>query len=305
MQQFHCWTEPVHTRVTLPGSPPPSIRPGIGPLGPHVHASHPLAATMHAHILTCVACTLASGRRSLLPSTLLLRGSCGLQQRRRPPTESPLPPILPGSFPPGPCIQRRTRWLPPHRLHPMGNPRPSILQDHPRSDLMSRDALTGCRRADHTSRRTNSHRSLQVHSPGLISAGLTCSRQMPRLSGHGSTASGYGVSRHGSGWQDQLHRTLPTLQPRTSIPVVLRPHHSTINLLRETPAPPLTWTPCLHDHGTHSPVATPSHRPPMILAHTVSNTSSSNTRVPLLPHQRQAITRATIIPTCLTCSSRT
>jgi hypothetical protein len=228
----------VHTRVTLPGSPPPSIRPGIGPLGPHVHASHPLAATMHAHILTCVACTLASGRRSLLPSTLLLRGSCGLQQRRRPPTESPLPPILPGSFPPGPCIQRRTRWLPPHRLHPMGNPRPSILQDHPRSDLMSRDALTGCRRADHTSRRTNSHRSLQVHSPGLISAGLTCSRQMPRLSGHGSTASGYGVSRHGSGWQDQLHRTLPTLQPRTSIPVVLRPHHSTINHTAGNPSTP-------------------------------------------------------------------
>ena len=32
--------------------------------------------------------------------------------------------------------------------------------------------------------------------------------------------------------------------------------------LLKTPAPPLTQTPCLHDHGTHSAATTPSHRPP-------------------------------------------
>ena len=116
----------------------------------------------------------------------------------------------------------------------------------------------------------------------LMSTGLTCLRKNAQASsGHGSTASGYTSSRHGSGLQDHFYRTLRTPWPWTGIPVVARPTRSAINRIADPPTLLTPSTPTHSDMTMEHTLLRQLHRtgPQVISAHTVSNTSSSNTTV--------------------------
>lgn len=170
-------------------------------------------------------------------------------------TEHPVPSIRPGSFPLRHHVHGRHSlaanrpgylWTQLHHL------RVHVMESAPGTQtLFSRTSRSWDMPHRARSRRSHSRQSFQDNSHSdLMSTGLTCLRKNAQASsGHGSTASGYTSSRHGSGLQDHFYRTLRTLWPWTGIPVVARPNHSTINHIAD---PPTLLTP-----------STPTHSDPM------------------------------------------
>jgi hypothetical protein len=189
----------------------------------------------------------------------------GCKPRRPHLTENQLPSIPPGSFPLGPCVQGCTRWLQTAQATPHGEPTPV----DPTRIFPARTLRPGMHSLAAAAPATPHGDPTPIDPKRIIPARTSCPRvplacgKLPRLS------LAMAPSHQGTGYPGMalVCRTIatehsPLFSPRQAFLLFQGLITQQSTTLLKTPAPPLTQTPCLHDHGTHSAATTPSHRPP-------------------------------------------